>query len=36
VVVGGADQGRELKPSIPVIGVHDIPVHDELVLEYVL
>lgn len=36
VVVGGVDQARKLKPSIPVIGTHGIPVHDELVLECAL
>jgi ribosomal protein S18 acetylase RimI-like enzyme len=36
VVVGGVDQARELKPSIPLIGAHGIPVHDELVLECAL
>ncbi len=36
VVVGGVDHARELKPSIPVVGAHRIPVHDELILECAL
>ena len=36
VVVDGVDRGRELKPSIPLLGAHGIPIHDELVLERVL
>jgi ribosomal protein S18 acetylase RimI-like enzyme len=36
VVVGGVDRARELKSSIPVIGDHGIPLHDELVLERAL
>ena len=36
VVVGGVDQARKLKPSIPLIGAHGIPIHDELVLEIAL
>jgi GNAT superfamily N-acetyltransferase len=36
VVAGGVDRAQELKPSIPLIGAHGIPVHDELVLECAL
>jgi GNAT superfamily N-acetyltransferase len=30
---GAADESRLLKPSIPVVGEHAIPIHDELELE---
>jgi GNAT superfamily N-acetyltransferase len=30
---GGADEARRLKPSIPLIGEHGIPIHDELEFE---
>jgi ribosomal protein S18 acetylase RimI-like enzyme len=30
---GAVDRARVLKPSIPEVGSHGIPVHDELVLE---
>jgi N-acetylglutamate synthase-like GNAT family acetyltransferase len=30
---GGADAARRMKPSIPVVGNHGIPIHDELELE---
>jgi protein-L-isoaspartate(D-aspartate) O-methyltransferase len=33
---GAVDAARKLKPSIPVVGEHDIPVHDELDLCRVL
>ena len=29
---GGVDRARELKPQIPLIGQHGIPMRDELVL----
>jgi ribosomal protein S18 acetylase RimI-like enzyme len=29
---GAVDRARELKPSIPLLGDHGIPMHDELVL----
>lgn len=32
VHLGGVDLARELKPSIPLIGEHGIPLHDEWVL----
>jgi GNAT superfamily N-acetyltransferase len=30
---GGVDDARRLKPSIPLIGEHGIPIHDELEFE---
>ncbi|HNQ23334.1 MAG TPA: GNAT family N-acetyltransferase [Phycisphaerae bacterium] len=30
---GAIDEARKLKPQIPEIGLHDIPIRDELVLE---
>jgi hypothetical protein len=30
---GGVDEARRLKPSIPLIGEHGIPIHDELEFE---
>ncbi len=33
---GGVDDARRLKPSIPLIGEHGIPIHDELEFELVL
>lgn len=30
---GAVDAGRRLKPAIPLIGEHGIPIHDELELE---
>jgi GNAT superfamily N-acetyltransferase len=30
---GAVDRSRHLKPSIPLIGAHDIEIHDELELE---
>jgi GNAT superfamily N-acetyltransferase len=30
---GAVDESRRLKPSIPLIGEHGIPIHDELELE---
>ena len=33
---GAVDRARELKPSIPLVGEHAIPVHDELDLSRVL
>jgi hypothetical protein len=29
---GAVDAARKLKPTIPTVGLHDIPVHDELEL----
>jgi GNAT superfamily N-acetyltransferase len=29
---GGVDRAREMKPQIPLVGKHGIPMHDELVL----
>jgi hypothetical protein len=31
--VGAVDEARRLKPTIPTIGDHGIPLRDELVLE---
>ena len=36
LVVGGVDAARELKPQIPRVGQHGIPLRDELVLERAL
>jgi len=33
VRAGAVDRARLLKPSIPEVGEHGIPMHDELVLE---
>lgn len=33
---GGVDEARRLKPSIPLMGEHGIPIHDELEFELVL
>jgi GNAT superfamily N-acetyltransferase len=33
---GAADAARAVKPSIPLVGGHGIPVHDELTLELAL
>lgn len=33
VDAGAVDRARLLKPSIPVVGEHGIPMHDELLLE---
>ncbi|WP_250008015.1 GNAT family N-acetyltransferase [Actinoplanes sp. M2I2] len=33
VVPGAVDEGRRLKPTIPLVGDHGIEIHDELVLE---
>ncbi|HLH64884.1 MAG TPA: GNAT family N-acetyltransferase [Solirubrobacteraceae bacterium] len=33
---GAIDRARELKPSIPAVGEHGIPIHDELELELTL
>jgi hypothetical protein len=30
---GAIDEARQIKPSIPLIGEHGIPIHDELELE---
>lgn len=30
---GAVDAARRLKPAIPLIGKHGIPIHDELELE---
>ncbi|PFG13414.1 GNAT family N-acetyltransferase [Bacillus sp. es.036] len=32
VIQGAVDRARQAKPEIPLIGEHDIPIHDELVL----
>jgi ribosomal protein S18 acetylase RimI-like enzyme len=31
--VGAVDEARLEKPSIPLVGAHGIPIHDELILE---
>lgn len=31
---GAVDEARFVKPEIPLTGVHDIPIHDELDLEF--
>ncbi len=36
VAPGAADAARAVKPSIPTVGGHGIPVHDELTLELAL
>lgn len=36
IIPNGVDQARNLKPSIPLIGEHGIPLHDELILKKVL
>lgn len=36
VRVGAIDDARRLKPEIPLIGNDDIPIHDEIELEYCL
>lgn len=36
VWVGAVDDARRLKPEIPLIGNDDIPIHDEIELEYCL
>lgn len=36
VRAGGVDAARRLKPSIPMVGEHGIPIHDELDLSLVL
>jgi len=33
---GAVDQARFIKPEIPLTGIHDIPIHDELDLEFLL
>ncbi|RKN49224.1 GNAT family N-acetyltransferase [Micromonospora endolithica] len=33
VDVGAVDRARRLKPSIPEVGQHGIPLHDELILQ---
>lgn len=33
---GAVDEARFIKPEIPFMGVHDIPIHDELDLEFIL
>lgn len=33
VDAGAVDRARRLKPTIPYLGEHDIPLHDELLLE---
>jgi ribosomal protein S18 acetylase RimI-like enzyme len=33
---GAVDESRRLKPSIPLVGAHGIPMHDELILERLL
>jgi ribosomal protein S18 acetylase RimI-like enzyme len=33
VYPGAIDEARRVKPSIPLIGEHDIPIHDELEFE---
>ncbi|WP_426571615.1 GNAT family N-acetyltransferase [Aquihabitans sp. McL0605] len=33
---GGADRSRDVKPSIPLVGAHGIPVHHEVELELVV
>ncbi|HEY3364483.1 MAG TPA: GNAT family N-acetyltransferase [Symbiobacteriaceae bacterium] len=33
VYAGAIDEARQLKPSIPLVGLHDIPLHDEIELE---
>ena len=30
---GAIDEARQLKPSIPLVGKHGIPIHDELEFE---
>ncbi|QHA94251.1 GNAT family N-acetyltransferase [Bacillus sp. N1-1] len=32
VIQGAVDRARQVKPEIPLIGEHGIPIHDELVL----
>ncbi len=32
VIQGAVDRARQAKPEIPLIGEHDIPIHDELIL----
>jgi hypothetical protein len=36
VYPGAIDEARRVKPSIPLIGEHDIPIHDELEFEVAL
>lgn len=36
IIPNGVNQARNLKPSIPLIGEHGIPLHDELILKKVL
>jgi hypothetical protein len=33
---GAVDESRKLKPGIPLIGAHGIPLRDEIELEMVL
>jgi GNAT superfamily N-acetyltransferase len=33
VNVGAVDEARKIKPQIPEVGLHGIPIHDEIVLE---
>jgi hypothetical protein len=33
---GAVDEARAIKPSIPLIGDHGIPIHDELEFELAL
>jgi hypothetical protein len=33
---GAVDEARRIKPSIPLIGEHGIPIHDELEFEIAL
>ena len=30
---GAVDEARKIKPGIPIIGMNDIPLHDEIELE---
>ena len=30
VHAGAVDQARPIKPSIPIVGAHGIPIHDEI------
>lgn len=34
-LIHDVDEARKLKPSIPLVGHYDIPIHDEIELEKV-
>jgi GNAT superfamily N-acetyltransferase len=34
--IAAVDESRKLKPSIPLIGLNDIPIHDEIELEILI